>query len=236
MHDLLTTAESVPGADEPGALDLDTWVRPMAERGISPEKADQVARLLGRHPTSAIGELRIAFGHNCPILQQGAVDRADDAAIARAFSIMCPPGATRDVASPPVIGPPVRDEHPSFRERAVADRKKLKERLEDERRAHMLATFPEPIDLVALATDTSEPLWLVENFLLEGTQAHLSAPAKTGKSLLGLWIAFCLAIGRDPFTWRERAPIRVCYRNVSIAVCRFVGLGFGVIGRGVRWG
>lgn len=47
--------------------------------------------------------------------------------------------------------------------------------------------------------------WLVEKWWPIETQMHVFASAKTGKSLLMLWIAANLAIGRDPFSW---APIK----------------------------
>ena len=74
-----------------------------------------------------------------------------------------------------------------------------------------------PLDLVQLASDTSVPPWLIEDFLLVGGQAHVSAPAKTGKSLVGLWIAAMLAIGKDPFTWEPREPARVLYLDFEMS-------------------
>lgn len=41
--------------------------------------------------------------------------------------------------------------------------------------------------------------WLVEGFWPLGSHLHIFASPKTGKSLLGLWIATNIAIGRDPF-------------------------------------
>lgn len=43
--------------------------------------------------------------------------------------------------------------------------------------------------------------WLVERFWPLGAHLHMFAAPKTGKSILSLWIAGNIAIGRDPFTW-----------------------------------
>jgi hypothetical protein len=50
--------------------------------------------------------------------------------------------------------------------------------------------------------------WLVEGLWPTGKHLHLYAPHKTGKSLLTLWVAACLAIGRDPLTG---APMEAHY-------------------------
>lgn len=59
----------------------------------------------------------------------------------------------------------------------------------------------EPLDLLQLRDKTFEFDWLIERFWPLGAHLHIFASPKTGKSLVGLWIAANLAIGRDPFTW-----------------------------------
>jgi len=53
--------------------------------------------------------------------------------------------------------------------------------------------------------------WLVENWWPEASQMHVFASAKTGKSLLSLWIAANLAIGRDPFSWEPTKRQHIVY-------------------------
>ena len=56
-----------------------------------------------------------------------------------------------------------------------------------------------PIDLDELFAKDFNYDWLVEKFWPLGTHLHIFATAKTGKSLLMLWIACSIAMGRDPF-------------------------------------
>lgn len=57
------------------------------------------------------------------------------------------------------------------------------------------------IDWLALATKEFSHGWLIDQFWPVGSHMHIFASPKTGKSLLGLWLATNIAIGRDPFTW-----------------------------------
>lgn len=57
-----------------------------------------------------------------------------------------------------------------------------------------------PVIWAELAKEEWELAWLVEGFWPTGKHVHLFAAHKTGKSLLSLWVAVSLAIGRDPFT------------------------------------
>ena len=59
----------------------------------------------------------------------------------------------------------------------------------------------EPIDLLQLRDRTFNFDWLIERFWPLGAHLHIFASPKTGKSLLGLWVAANIAIGRDPFSW-----------------------------------
>ena len=53
--------------------------------------------------------------------------------------------------------------------------------------------------------------WLVEKFWPVGTHLHIFASPKTGKSLLMLWVAASLAIGKDPFSHDSIKQHRVSY-------------------------
>lgn len=53
--------------------------------------------------------------------------------------------------------------------------------------------------------------WIVERFWPMGAHLHIFASPKTGKSLLGLWVAGNLAIGRDPFTWEPTTRRKIAY-------------------------
>ena len=66
-------------------------------------------------------------------------------------------------------------------------------------------------DWSKLMNEDDEIEWLVEDVWPMGRQLHMHAARKTGKSLLTLWIAANIATGRDPFTGREREPVRVAY-------------------------
>ena len=56
-----------------------------------------------------------------------------------------------------------------------------------------------PIDLDELFGKDFNYEWLVEKFWPLGTHIHIFASPKTGKSLLMLWIACSIAVGKDPF-------------------------------------
>lgn len=72
--------------------------------------------------------------------------------------------------------------------------------------------------------------WLVRDVWPVGRQVHIHAAPKTGKSLVALWIACCLAKGMDPFTHEEREPVRIAYMdfemNINDVAERIVDMGF----------
>src|SRR6188474_2115074 len=53
--------------------------------------------------------------------------------------------------------------------------------------------------------------WLVEKWWPVETHMHIFAAPKTGKSLLMLWVAANIALGRDPFTWEAIKRQQVAY-------------------------
>lgn len=53
--------------------------------------------------------------------------------------------------------------------------------------------------------------WLISGFWPWGRSLHIFSEAKTGKSLLMLWCAANIAMGRDPFTHRPIEAQRVLY-------------------------
>src|SRR5262252_6953998 len=67
------------------------------------------------------------------------------------------------------------------------------------------------VDLLALRDKDFDYDWLVEKWWPVHTQMHVFASAKTGKSLLSLWIAANLAIGRDPFSWEPTKRQHIVY-------------------------
>lgn len=77
-------------------------------------------------------------------------------------------------------------------------------------------SLPEPVDWHALYNRTSDVEWLVEDVWPVGRQLHIHAARKTGKSLLMLHIAASLAAGRDPFSGRSQAPVRVMYLDYEM--------------------
>jgi AAA domain len=91
--------------------------------------------------------------------------------------------------------------------------------------------LPVPLDWHALFKRETDVDWLVEDVWPAGRQLHIFAARKTGKSLLMLWIAACLAAGRDPFTGRQREPIRVAYLDFEMTeddvLERVEEMGFG---------
>src|SRR5215467_8919489 len=60
--------------------------------------------------------------------------------------------------------------------------------------------------------------WLVERFWPKGAHIHVFAAAKTGKSLLMLWVAGNIALGRDPFTWEPIERQRVAYFDYEMTL------------------
>jgi RecA-family ATPase len=69
----------------------------------------------------------------------------------------------------------------------------------------------QPLDLLALRDMDFNYDWLVEKFWPVEAHMHIFAAPKTGKSLLMLWIAANLALGRDPFSWEPIKRYRVSY-------------------------
>jgi hypothetical protein len=68
-----------------------------------------------------------------------------------------------------------------------------------------------PLDLLALRDRDFDRDWLVEKFWPVDAHLHIFASPKTGKSLLMLWIAANLALGKDPFTGEPIKRYRVAY-------------------------
>ena len=77
-------------------------------------------------------------------------------------------------------------------------------------------TLPKPIDWYALFKRETNTEWLVTNLWPIGRQCHLHAARKTGKSLISLWMACNLAIGRDPFTGASVRPVTVGYLDYEM--------------------
>lgn len=71
--------------------------------------------------------------------------------------------------------------------------------------------LPIPINWHDLFAHESDIEWLVDDFWPVGRQLQIFAARKTGKSLVMLWIAANLAVGRDPFTGAPRKPHLVTY-------------------------
>lgn len=76
----------------------------------------------------------------------------------------------------------------------------------------------EPLSLVKLATMDFDYEWLVDSFWPVATQLHIFAAPKTGKSLLMLWVAVSLALGRDPFTGGEHPRRKVAYIDNEMTI------------------
>jgi hypothetical protein len=78
-------------------------------------------------------------------------------------------------------------------------------------------TSAEPVDWHALFdADPSVPEWLVEDFWPRGRMISLSAPRKERKSLLMLYLAACLAVGRCPWSHRAVEPVVVAYLDFEM--------------------
>lgn len=74
------------------------------------------------------------------------------------------------------------------------------------------------LDFNAVFKREIDDAWLVENVWPSGRQVHLHAERKTGKSLVALWIACNLAIGRDPFTNAPIEPVKVAYLDFEMTL------------------
>lgn len=72
------------------------------------------------------------------------------------------------------------------------------------------------LDWHALFGHESTMEWLVEDLWPAQRQIHIHAARKTGKSLVSLWIACCLASGRDPFNGKAREAVRVAYLDYEM--------------------
>lgn len=70
----------------------------------------------------------------------------------------------------------------------------------------------EALDLRAMMNhEGHETDWLIEDVWPIGRHIHLHAQRKSQKSLVSLWCACCIAIGRDPFTGEAITPRVVAY-------------------------
>jgi hypothetical protein len=78
-------------------------------------------------------------------------------------------------------------------------------------------TMPEPVDWEALYSRQVVAEWLVDDVWPVGRQLHIFAARKTGKSLIMLHMAACLAAGRDPFTGRPTTPLVVVYLDYEMS-------------------
>lgn len=76
--------------------------------------------------------------------------------------------------------------------------------------------LPQPVDWHALFARDSTPEWLVIDVWPMGRQVHMHAARKTGKSLVALWIACNLAVGRDAFTKEPVKSIKVAYLDYEM--------------------
>lgn len=76
--------------------------------------------------------------------------------------------------------------------------------------------LPVPIDWYALFRRENDAEWLVSNIWPVGRQCHMHAARKTGKSLVTLFMACQLAVGRDPFTGTGMHPVKVAYLDYEM--------------------
>jgi hypothetical protein len=90
--------------------------------------------------------------------------------------------------------------------------------------------LPAPVDWHALWLRECNNEWLVEDVWPLGRQLHVFAARKTGKSLVSLWMAGNIAIGRDPFNGTPRTPMHVTYLDHEMTeddlLERAEGMGF----------
>lgn len=75
-----------------------------------------------------------------------------------------------------------------------------------------------PLDLLSLLTMDFNYDWLVDGLWPVATQIHIFAEPKTGKSLLMLWVAANIALGRDPFTQHPIKRHRVSYIDNEMTI------------------
>lgn len=80
------------------------------------------------------------------------------------------------------------------------------------------------------AHDRGDTEWYVDSFWPVGRQVHVHATRKAGKSLLMLYVAACLAIGRDPFTGKAIPPRIIGYLDYEMVMDdvleRLLDMGF----------
>lgn len=74
------------------------------------------------------------------------------------------------------------------------------------------------VDWVAAWDADYELEWLVDGLWPVGRHLHIFASAKSGKSLLMLWIAANVACGRDPFTMQAITPRVVVYVDFEMTL------------------
>jgi AAA domain-containing protein len=94
---------------------------------------------------------------------------------------------------------------------AIETLERILRELKGESQVNGYAKRNEPLDLLALRSKEFDFDWLVERFWPLGAHLHIFASPKTGKSLLGLWMAANMALGVDPFTWEKSTPRIVAY-------------------------
>jgi hypothetical protein len=75
-----------------------------------------------------------------------------------------------------------------------------------------------PLNLLELSTMDFTHDWLVDGWWPESTQVHIFAEPKTGKSLLMLWVAVSIALGRDPFNGQPMKRHRVSYIDNEMTI------------------
>jgi hypothetical protein len=177
----------------------------------------------------------------CTMLNRSAIERASDAAISAAVCALRAAAAPSDSGSAPPSAASASNAvtvEPNTRladyQRGVRERQEYRDRQAREAEAdevrRIRANLPTPLTAAELA-DTTPPEWLVPGFIPLSAHVLLSAPAKTGKSATALWVAGCLALGRDPFTGAPGTRRRVMYLDFEMnkrdVRTRLDKLGFG---------
>jgi hypothetical protein len=86
------------------------------------------------------------------------------------------------------------------KQKSIANLEKIVKELKGAPETNGQYVYPNvAVDLMELFDMDFNYDWLVEKFWPMGTHVHIFASPKTGKSLLALWIACCIAMGKDPF-------------------------------------
>jgi hypothetical protein len=78
------------------------------------------------------------------------------------------------------------------------------------------AHIPMPLDWEELFKRDNKDEWIVRSIWPKGRQIHIHAARKTGKSLVALWMAANIAIGRDPFSGEAAKPVKVAYLDFEM--------------------